>query len=78
MSCRFGPIEHAFSVPEVSDELTFSQFLGEVRGSISCLEQCAEISVLLRSLQCNDKPRTAVLKDGAFGFEVLCSTVHSH
>ncbi|KAK3877987.1 hypothetical protein Pcinc_017343 [Petrolisthes cinctipes] len=47
---RFGPLEHTFTVSsEPIDELSFSQFLGEISGEIKCLEKCPPLTVSLRS-----------------------------
>nr|XP_045584151.1 nodal modulator 3-like isoform X1 [Procambarus clarkii] len=65
---RFGPLEHVFTVEsDPIGELTFSQFLGEITGKISCLEKCPDLTVILRFAQGGSgTPRSTVAVDGKF------------
>lgn len=68
MYFRFGPLEHLFSVTsEPIEELAFSQFLGEISGRISCLEECPTLTVTLQPAQGRSgAPRSVTAKGGAF------------
>uniref|UniRef100_A0A0P4W9J4 SD-repeat containing protein B domain-containing protein n=1 Tax=Scylla olivacea TaxID=85551 RepID=A0A0P4W9J4_SCYOL len=65
---RFGPLEHLFSVTsDPIEELAFSQFLGEISGRISCLEECPTLTVSLQPAQGRSgAPRSVTAKDGTF------------
>ncbi|MCL4120382.1 UNVERIFIED_CONTAM: hypothetical protein GTU68_024145, partial [Idotea baltica] len=67
---RFGPEEHVFRVvSEPVLNMSFSQFLGEIHGSIECLEACRTLTVSLRpSKGSSGSPRTTTCNNGRFLF----------
>ncbi|KAK7072547.1 hypothetical protein SK128_022649 [Halocaridina rubra] len=76
---RFGPPEHEFSViADPIEEMSFSQFLGEVNGRVSCIEKCPDLTVVLRSSRGGSgTPRNTIAKDGIFTFtEVIPGSYH--
>uniref|UniRef100_A0A2P2I1N0 Nodal modulator 3-like n=1 Tax=Hirondellea gigas TaxID=1518452 RepID=A0A2P2I1N0_9CRUS len=59
---RFGPPEHVLSVSgPATKELVFSQFLGEVRATVTCLEDCplTALTLLLRATDGTARSATA-------------------
>ncbi|KAG7157860.1 Nodal modulator 3-like, partial [Homarus americanus] len=65
---RFGPLEHVFSVEsDPIGQLSFSQFLGEISGKITCLEKCPDLTVILRFARGGSgAPRSTVAVNGKF------------
>ena len=70
---RFGPEEHIFEVgskPLIA--MSFSQFFGEIQGSVVCLEPCKMLTISLRSAKGTHSlaPRsTASNNQGKFTFK---------